>query len=73
MNKAFAEEQKGGLFMNIFAYICVSIVMAAIIFVFGVLLCVLLNSCDNDTDTVGFTVICLLSLGNAILLHIFHI
>ena len=54
--------------MNIFAYICVSIVMSAIIFVFGVLLCALLNSCDKDTDTASVTVICLLSLSNGCLI-----
>ena len=69
MNKAFAEEQKGWLSMNIFVYICVSIVMSAIIFVFGVLLCALLNSCDKDTDTASFfTVIYMLSLSNGCLI-----
>lgn len=54
--------------MNIFVYICVSIVMAAIIFVFGVLLCALLNSCDKDTDANSFIVICMLSLSNGCLI-----
>lgn len=54
--------------MNIFVYICVSIVMSAIIFVFGVLLCALLNSCDKDTDTASFTVIYMLSLSNGCLI-----
>lgn len=70
MSKTFAEGQKGGLSMNIFVYMCVSIVMSAIIFVFGVLLYALLNSCDKDrdTDTASFTVICLLSLSNGCLI-----
>ena len=54
--------------MNIFVYICVSIVMAAIIFVFGVLLCALLSLGDNDTDTASFIVICMLSLSNGCLI-----
>ena len=56
--------------MNFFVYICVSIVMAAIISVFGALLCALLYSCDKDkdTDTASFTVICLLSLSNGCLI-----
>ena len=68
MSKTFAEEQKGRLSMNIFLYICVSIVMSAIIFVFGVLLCALLNSCDKDTDANSFTVIYMLSLSNGCLI-----
>ena len=54
--------------MNFFVYICVSIVMAAIISVFGALLCALLYSCDKDTDTASFIVICLLSLSNGCLI-----
>ena len=54
--------------MNIFVYICVSIVMSAIIFVFGVLLCALLNSCDKDTDANIFTVMYMLSLSNGCLI-----
>ena len=68
MSKTFAEEQKGWLLMNIFVYICVSIVMSAIIFVFGVLLYALLYSCDKDTDAASFTVIFVLSLSNGFLI-----
>ena len=54
--------------MNIFVYICVSIVMAAIIFVFGVLLCPLLSLGDNDTDTASFIVIWRWSLSSGCLI-----
>ena len=50
--------------MNIFVYICVSIVMAAIILVLGVLLRILLSLDNKDTDTASFIVICILSLSN---------
>lgn len=54
--------------MNIFVYICVSIVIGILILVVGVLLCALLNSCNKDADTASFTVICLLSLSNGCLI-----
>ena len=54
--------------MNIFVYICVSIVMAAIILVLGVLLRMLLSLDNNDTDTASFIVICILSLSNVSLI-----
>lgn len=49
-------------------YICVSIVMAAGIFVGGVLLCMLLSLGDEDTDAASFTVIFILSLSNGCLI-----
>ena len=54
--------------MNIFVYMCVSIVMAAIILVLGVLLCMLLSLDNKDTDTASFIVICILSLSNGCLI-----
>lgn len=54
--------------MNIFVYICVSIVMAAIILVLGVLLCMLLSLDNKDKDTASFIVICMLSLSNGCLI-----
>ena len=60
--------------MNIFVYTCVSIVIGILIWVVGVLLCMLLSLGNNDTDDASFSVICLLSLSNGCLIaYLLHL